>query len=111
MSSSKTQQLETMAALIKSTFKPAEIAQLIEMIRPAYDGAELTSEEFAELINRLTNARTGRGRPLGEKSIAAARLILVQGASHAEASRELDMNLGQIGQLIKRLREHMVGAD
>lgn len=105
MSSTKTQQLETMAALIKSTFTPAEIAQLMEMVRPAYDGAELSSEEFAALITRLNRARAGR--PYGEKSIEAARLILVQGASHAEAARELGMNLGQIGQLIKRIREYM----
>lgn len=105
MSSMKAKQLEAMATLIKATFKPLEIAQLMEMIRPEFKGAELSSEEFAALIARLNRARSGR--PYGEKSILAARLILVQGASHAEAARELDMNIGQIGQLIKRMREYM----
>lgn len=103
------QQLAAMATLIKTTYKPAEIDLLMQMIRPAYKGAELSSEEFAELITKLRHS--GAGRPYSEKSIEAARLVLVQGASMAEAAREMGMGQPQIGQLMKRIRAQMMPHD
>ncbi|MBX8493148.1 transcriptional regulator KorA [Pseudomonas cichorii] len=97
------QQLTAMAALIKSTYKPVDIDLLIQMIRPDYKNAELSSEEFAKLISKLKSQ--GMGRPYSEKSIEAARLVLVQGASMAEAGREVGMRKDQISQLMKRIRE------
>ena len=105
MRSSKPAQLAKMAGLIKATFSPAEIADLIVMITPEYSRAELSAEEFAELLSRLKPV--GAGRSFSAKSVEAARLVLVQGATHTEAARELGMSQAQVGQVIKRIRGHI----
>lgn len=94
-----------MAATIKETFQPAEIAQLVRLIGATPSTAEMSPEEFERLMKELEAQSNRRG--YSEKSIEAARLVLVMGASIAEAAVETNLSRQSVNQLMQRIRRRM----
>jgi len=93
------------AAQIKKDFLPAEIAQLIRLIAPTPNTGEMSAEDFERLMANL--ASKGAGRGYSEKSLAAARQVLVMGANIPEAATEVGMTKQSVSQLMIRVRRHM----
>ncbi|HDQ4405497.1 TPA: hypothetical protein P8734_005695 [Pseudomonas aeruginosa] len=94
-----------MAAQIKEKYQPGEIAQLIRLIEPTPSTGEMSAEEFERLMKELEAKSTRRG--YSEKSIEAARLVLVMGASVAEAATETNQTRQSVNQLMVRIRRRM----
>ena len=94
--------LMKMAAKIKETYQPAEIAQLVRLIEPTPSTGEMSAEDFEQLMKELEAKSTRRG--YSEKSLEAARLVLVMGASVAEAAVETSMSRQSVNQLMARIR-------
>lgn len=97
--------LMKMAAQIKEKYQPGEIAQLIRLIEPTPSTGEMSAEEFERLMKELEAKSTRRG--YSEKSIEAARLVLVMGASVAEAATETNQTRQSVNQLMVRIRRRM----
>ncbi len=94
--------LANMAALIKTSLTPGEIARLILIVQPVPSTGQMTPEEFDDLM-RAIEASKGT-RMFTEKSVSAARLILVMGATPIEAAKELGMTKQAVGQALKRIK-------
>ena len=94
--------LMKMAAKIKETYEPAEIAQLVRLIGATPSTGEMSPEEFERLMKELEAKSNRRGYT--EKSIEAARLVLVMGASIAEAAADTDLSRQSVNQLMARIR-------
>lgn len=97
--------LMKMAAKIKETYEPAEIAQLVRLIGATPTTGEMSPEEFERLMKELEAKSNRRGYT--EKSIEAARLVLVMGASIAEAAADTDLSRQAVNQLMQRIRRRM----
>ena len=97
--------LMKMAAKIKETYEPAEIAQLVRLIGATPSTGEMSSEEFERLMKELEAKSNRRGYT--EKSIEAARLVLVMGASIAEAAADTELSRQAVNQLMQRIRRRM----
>ena len=97
--------LMKMAAKIKETYQPAEIAQLVRLIGATPSTGEMSPEEFERLMKELEAKSNRRGYT--EKSIEAARLVLVMGASIAEAAADTDLSRQAVNQLMQRIRRRM----
>ena len=97
--------LMKMAAKIKETYQPAEIAQLVRLIGATPSTGEMSPEEFERLMKELEAKSTRRG--YSEKSIEAARLVLVMGASIAEAAADTEQSRQSVNQLMQRIRRRM----
>jgi len=97
--------LMKMAAKIKETYEPAEIAQLVRLIGATPSTGEMSPEEFERLMKELEAKSNRRGYT--EKSIEAARLVLVMGASIAEAAADTDLSRQAVNQLMQRIRRRM----
>lgn len=99
------ERLMNMAATIKETFQPAEIAQLVRLIGPTPSTGEMSPEEFERLMKELEAQSNRRG--YSEKSIEAARLVLVMGATISEAAADLNLSRQSVNQLMQRIRRRM----
>lgn len=99
------ERLMKMAEKIKATYQPAEIAQLVRLISPTPSTGEMSPEEFERLMKELEAQSNRRG--YSEKSIEAARLVLVMGASMAEAAEELNLTRQSVNQLMVRIRRRI----
>jgi predicted DNA-binding protein (UPF0251 family) len=97
--------LMKMAAKIKETYEPAEIAQLVRLIGATPSTGEMSPEEFERLMKELEAKSNRRGYT--EKSIEAARLVLVMGASIAEAAADTELSRQAVNQLMQRIRRRM----
>ena len=97
--------LMKMAAKIKETYEPAEIAQLVRLIGATPTTGEMSPEEFERLMKELEAKSNRRGYT--EKSIEAARLVLVMGASIAEAAADTELSRQAVNQLMQRIRRRM----
>lgn len=97
--------LMKMVAKIKETYEPAEIAQLVRLIGATPSTGEMSPEEFERLMKELEAKSTRRG--YSEKSIEAARLVLVMGASIAEAAADTEQSRQSVNQLMQRIRRRM----
>ena len=97
--------LVKMAAKIKETYQPAEIAQLVRLIGATPTTGEMSPEEFERLMKELEAKSNRRGYT--EKSIEAARLVLVMGASIAEAAADTELSRQAVNQLMQRIRRRM----
>ncbi|UXL41063.1 transcriptional regulator KorA (plasmid) [Pseudomonas fragi] len=97
--------LMKMAAKIKETYEPAEIAQLMRLIGATPSTGEMSPEEFERLMKELEAKSNRRGYT--EKSIEAARLVLVMGASIAEAAADTELSRQAVNQLMQRIRRRM----
>ena len=98
-------ELQIMAAQIKVAHSPGEIAQLVRLISPTPSTGEMSAEEF-ERVMKVLVAHNKR-RPYSAKSITAARLVLVMGATISEAAAEVGLNRQNVSVLMKRIRGHM----
>lgn len=98
-------ELQIMAAQIKVAYSPGEIAQLVRLISPTPSTGEMSAEEF-ERVMKVLVAHNKR-RPYSAKSITAARLVLVMGATISEAAAEVGLNRQNVSVLMKRIRGHM----
>ncbi|MDX9668607.1 TrfB-related DNA-binding protein [Pseudomonas sp. P5_152] len=103
--SSNEDKLVNMAAKIKEAFEPAEIAQLVRLIGPTPSTGEMSPEEFERLMTELQAKSTRRG--FSDKSIQAARLVLVMGASIPEAAADTNLTRQAVNQLMQRIRRRM----
>lgn len=94
-----------LATTIKHSLSPAEIAQLIRLIQPTPTTGELSAEDFERLMETLDASSSRRG--YSEKSIEAARLVLVMGAGIAEAAADTGLSRQAVNQLMTRIRRRM----
>lgn len=68
-----------LARQITQNYNNAQIAQLVRLISPVSPNALMGSDEFERVMAILLGK--SRHRPFSARSIAAARLVLVMGAS------------------------------
>lgn len=106
MTQSKDEELVlSIAAYINETCEPAEIARLVRMLEPTHPAAEMSAEDFEWFMQELDASSTRRG--YSEKSIEAARLVLVKGASITEAAAETNQTRQAVSQLMTRIRRRV----
>ncbi|MBD8577548.1 hypothetical protein IFU04_25255 [Pseudomonas syringae] len=86
---------------------PAQIAQLVRLISPVLSCGLMTPAEF-ELV-RVMLASQHRHRAFSDRSIHAARLVLVMGASVAEAAADTGLARQVAHRLRARIRTRMQG--
>ncbi|WP_164359441.1 TrfB-related DNA-binding protein [Pseudomonas viridiflava] len=103
MKESSEVRIANMSARIKTSLTPGEIARLILLIQPVPSTGQMTAEAFDDLM-RAIEASKGT-RMFAEKSISAAKLILVMGATPNEAAAELGMTVQAVGQALKRIKQ------
>lgn len=94
-----------LAASIKDTFAPSEIAQLMRLIGPTPSTGELMPEQFERLMSELKPKNNRPG--YSAKSIEVAHLVLVMGASVPEAAAEVGLTPQGARQLMARIRRRM----
>lgn len=94
-----------LAAEIKATYSPAEVARLARLIEPTPSTGEMSAEVFEQLLELLQN-KSG-GRSYSDKSIEAARLVLVMGATKTEAANDTGVSKQTVDQLMNRIRRRM----
>ncbi|AOE82489.1 hypothetical protein A7318_27995 (plasmid) [Pseudomonas lurida] len=99
------EQLLAMATKIKESYTPSEIAQLVRLISPTPNTGELSAEEF-ERVMQVLGSQNNR-RPYSSKSVIAARLVLVMGASPSEAAKESGLARQNVSELMLRIRKRM----
>lgn len=99
------EQLQALAQDIKNTLKASEIAQLIRLIAPTPSTGEMSAAEFETLMAELKDKSRRRG--YSDTSITAARLVLVMGATVAEAAAETNVSRQAIHQVLKRIKRRM----
>ncbi|MFA0965067.1 TrfB-related DNA-binding protein [Pseudomonas amygdali] len=83
----------------------AQIAQLIRMISPVSPCALMAAEEFERVMAVL--AGQNRRRAFSDRSINAARLVLVMGASVSEAALETGLSRQVVHRLMARIRARL----
>ncbi len=77
----------------------------ISETKTALHAGEMSADEFEQLMDRLDALSTRRG--YSEKSRAAARLVMVSGASESEAAALTELSNQSVNQLMKRIRRRM----
>lgn len=93
------------ANLIKKNFKPLQIAQLVRLLEPTSPAGEMSAEEFESVFEILKE--TGTGRWYSDRSIEAARLVLVMGASVSEAAADTEQSRQSVSQLMQRIKKRI----
>ncbi len=96
-----------LATKIIQHYSNAQIAQLIRMISPVSPCALMTAEEFERVMVVL--AGQNRRRAFSDRSINAARLVLVMGASVSEAALETGLARQVVHRLMTRIRSRLEG--
>ncbi|MDY7563446.1 MULTISPECIES: TrfB-related DNA-binding protein [unclassified Pseudomonas] len=99
------ERLLAMATKIKDTFQPSEIAQLMRLIGATPSTGEMSPVEFERLMQELEVKNNRRG--YSPKSIEAAHLVLVMGASITEAALDTNLSRQSVNQLMVRIRRRM----
>lgn len=99
------EKLLALAAEIQEGYAPADIAQLVRLISPTPSTGEMSAESFEQVMAVLVGQNNRR--PYSDKSITAARLVLVMGASIAEAAGETGLSRQVVNRLMLRLRSRM----
>jgi transposase-like protein len=97
--------LSGLAAKITQSYSNAQIARLIRMISPVSPCALMAADEFERVMNVL--AGRNRRRAFSDRSISAARLVLVMGASVSEAASETGLTRQVVHRLMARIRARM----
>lgn len=77
----------------------------ISETKPTLRTGEMSAEEFELLMDRLDALSIRRG--YSEKSRAAARLVMVSGATDKEAATQTGLSWQSVNQLMKRIRRRM----
>ncbi|AVI88145.1 hypothetical protein BTW15_29410 [Pseudomonas syringae pv. tomato] len=97
--------LPGLATKIIQNYSNAQIAQLIRMISPVSPCALMAADEFERVMNVL--AGQNRRRAFSDRSISAARLVLVMGASVSEAALETGLSRQVVHRLMARIRARL----
>ena len=90
------------AEKILKELSPGDRVRLARLIVPASPEGELTQKEFDEACNRVQN-KPGVRR-FSDTSIQAVRLVLVMGATVAEAAAEVGTSRQGVQQTLARFR-------
>lgn len=93
------------ASQIQQTFAPAQIAQLIRLISPASQCALMSPKAFEQVVT-LMSCNKGH-RAYSAKSLHAARLVLVMGASVAEAAADAGLSRQVVHRLMARIQARL----
>lgn len=99
------ERLLQLAAEIKATYSPAEVARLARLIEPTPSTGEMSAAGFEQLL-AILKSKSG-GRSYSDKSIEAARLVLVMGATVTEAANDAGVSKQTVDQLMIRIRRRM----
>lgn len=97
--------LSSEATRLRRLYSPSELAQLARLIAPVPDSGSMTAEEFERVVQVLGGKN--RYRPFSSKSMSAARLVLVMGASVAEAATEVGLSRQVVHRHITRIQARM----
>jgi transposase-like protein len=103
--SSIDQDLAAQALHLRNQFSPAQLAQLVRLIGPVPDTGLMSAEKFERVMDLMAGQQRRRG--FSERSIRAARLVLVMGASVAEAAQEVGLARQVVHRLMGRIRERL----
>lgn len=99
--------LEELARHISQNYSASQIGQLMRMIAPVSPCALMGAEEFERVIAMLSGQ--SRHRAFSDRSVAAARLVLVMGASVSEAAAEIGLSRQAVHTLMTRIRSRLEG--
>ncbi|MBD8792670.1 hypothetical protein IFR09_22920 [Pseudomonas syringae] len=97
--------LASCAESLLKKYTPAQIAQLVRLISPVPSCALMSPVEFERVIDVLAGQR--RHRAFSARSLQAARLVLVMGASVAEAAAEVGLARQVVYRLMSRIEARM----
>ncbi|AVB23572.1 MULTISPECIES: hypothetical protein [Pseudomonas syringae group] len=93
------------ASQIQQTFTPTQIAQLIRLISPTSQCALMNPHAFERVVTFMS-CSSGR-RAYSAKSLHAARLVLVMGASVAEAAADAGLTRQVVHRLMARIKARL----
>lgn len=97
--------LAAQAVHLRNQFTPAQLAQLTRLIGPVPDTGLMTAEKFERVMDLMAGQQRRRG--FSDRSIRAARLVLVMGASVAEAAQEVGLARQVVHRLMIRIRARL----
>ncbi|WP_109514211.1 TrfB-related DNA-binding protein [Pseudomonas ovata] len=92
---------------INERYTPAQVAQLVRLISPVPSCGLMTPAEFELVMVMLASQH--RRRAFSDRSVHAARLVLVMGASVAEAAADTGLARQVVHRLMARIRARMQG--
>ena len=93
------------ALQIRQTFSPAQVAQLIRLISPAAQCALMSPHAFERVV-AFMSCSSGH-RAYSARSLQAARLVLVMGASVAEAAADAGLSRQVVHRLMARIKARL----
>lgn len=93
------------ASQIQHTFSPAQVAQLIRLISPAAQCALMSPHAFERVVTFMSCSRGHRA--YSARSLHAARLVLVMGASVAEAAADAGLSRQVVHRLMARIQARL----
>lgn len=93
------------ATQIRQNFSPAQVAQLIRLISPAAQCALMSPHEFERVV-AFMSCSSGH-RAYSAKSMHAAKLVLVMGASAAEAAADAGLSRQVVHRLMTRIQARL----
>lgn len=99
--------LEELARHILRSYTASQIGQLMRMIAPVSPCALMGADEF-ERVMVILRGQSGH-RAFSDRSVAAARLVLVMGASVSEAAAEIGLSRQAVHSLMTRIRSRLEG--
>lgn len=105
MSRVDTSEVVELAEQLKKRFGAHDLARLASLITSSSPVARYTPAEFDEIIQRLQGEAARRG--FSAKSIEAARLVMVMGASIAEAAEQVSLTRQAVTQLMARIERRI----
>lgn len=97
--------VEEIASQILANYTPSQVAKLVRLISPGSACALMSAEEFERVMDVM--AGQSRGRGFSNRSRHAARLVLVMGASIAEAAEDAGLARQVVHRLMSRIRARM----
>lgn len=98
-------ELASCADSLLKKYTPAQIAQLVHLISPAPNSALMSPLKFERVMDVLAGQR--RHRAFSARSLQAARLVLVMGASVAEAAAEVGLSRQVVHRLMVRINTRL----
>ena len=100
-----TNDIAGLAEELKKEFSAHDLARLANLITTSSPVAKYTPAEFDEIIQRLQGEAARRG--FSDKSIEAARLVMVMGASIPEAADQVALSRQAVAQLMARIERRL----
>jgi len=98
-------ELHDEANRILASYSPGQVAKLIRLISPGSHHGLMSPEAFERVMTMMGGQSRGRG--FSQRSRHAARLVLVMGASIAEAAADAGLARQVVHRLMSRIRARM----